>query len=162
MKKGILLVLTVFLFSCAEKPKYVVKEDFNQVKEKVEKNTFAVKQSLASIVEIKRAFKEVNEQLRKQNKINKELFTEIEKLKANIAKIKNVNSSKTKAKKAVVLSTKLNFRKNPYITPDNIIKRLKRGDIVTVIGKVGDWYKVKVNGMTGYIHKNFVKVIDND
>lgn len=35
------------------------------------------------------------------------------------------------------------------------------GKQVEILGTTGDWYKVKVDGMTGYMMKKFVKVSDN-
>lgn len=53
----------------------------------------------------------------------------------------------------VQVSTYLNVRTGPW---GDIIGKLHDGDNVQIVGKNGDWYKIKYNGSTAYIHSNYV------
>ncbi len=60
-------------------------------------------------------------------------------------------------KKAAYLNAKsANFRKGPGLDY-KIIEELKEGTAFTVVGKSGDWYKVKYNGEYGFIKAEFVE-----
>ncbi len=37
------------------------------------------------------------------------------------------------------------------------IGKLKDGDKIDIIGQEGDWYKIKFNGKTGFVYKNYIK-----
>jgi len=153
----------IVLVSCSHNTQYVKKEDFMSAKKKIEKNRFAVKRALSTNIEIKKAFKEVNNQLKKQNKINKDLFNEIEEVKADIDKIKKEikkmkKQNKKKKLKGYVLPFELNLRRHPYKTPSNVIKRLKQGEEVEVLKDIGSWYKVKAGKDEGYVYKNYLKI----
>ena len=168
MKKAIgLALLSVVFLSCSQNVEYVKKEDFRLLKKKVDKNRFAVKQALSADVEIKDAFKEVNHQLRKQNQINKKLFIELERLRDEIQSVRKItkelkeNFKKKKSRKiGIVLPVELNLRRFPYVTPTNVIKRLKQGEEVEVLAPVGEWYKVKAGSDIGYVHRDYLKVIE--
>ena len=54
----------------------------------------------------------------------------------------------------VEVSTSLNIRTSPW---GDITGSLNSGDKVNIIGQVGDWYKVSVNGKTAYVHSAYVK-----
>jgi len=53
----------------------------------------------------------------------------------------------------VHVHTFLNFRSSPWGT---ILDELHNGDKVEIIGKEGDWYKVRVNGKIGYSYAKYV------
>ncbi|KAF1080068.1 MAG: hypothetical protein GQF41_3535 [Candidatus Rifleibacterium amylolyticum] len=54
----------------------------------------------------------------------------------------------------VVVDGSLNIRNKPW---GDITGNLKNGAKVTIIGSLGDWYKVSVNGKTAYVHSAYVK-----
>ena len=54
----------------------------------------------------------------------------------------------------VVVNGSLNIRNKPW---GDITGNLKNGAKVTIIGSLGDWYKVSVNGKTAYVHSAYVK-----
>ncbi len=67
------------------------------------------------------------------------------------ARASNPSSSSFSA--YVNVPTSLNVRTEPW---GKIIGSLKNNDKVTVVGKSGDWYKVKFNGRTSFIHSKYV------
>lgn len=54
----------------------------------------------------------------------------------------------------VEVSTTLNIRSSPW---GDIIGSFSNGDKLTIVGQVGDWYKIKHNGKTAYVHSAYVK-----
>ncbi len=54
-------------------------------------------------------------------------------------------------------STTVNFRSQPN-TSSSVIASLKNGHKVSVIGVSGGWYKVTVNGKTGYISPDYLTI----
>lgn len=55
----------------------------------------------------------------------------------------------------VNVQTSLNIRSSPW---GQILGQFKNGDRVKVIGKVGDWYRIKWNGQTVYCHSAYISV----
>ena len=154
MKKGIIVLAIVpFLFSCAGKG-YVKVEDFNRLKEQVKRNEFLVKQTAYAVVDLKKAFKEVNEQLRKQNQINKQLFERIDEIKKET---KEKKEEKKEYKIGIVRVYKGNVRNLPSIR-GKVITKVSEGQKVVVLDRIGNWYQVKVNGHIGYIHRSLLNV----
>ena len=64
---------------------------------------------------------------------------------------------------AVISASNVNFRTGPATTFD-IICKLQKGERVTVMGKLGDWYAVYYgkNGRVGAISKDYVKAVQNE
>lgn len=60
-----------------------------------------------------------------------------------------------------VNADKVLFRTKPNTDSDYIVK-LKKNDIVSIIGQSKDFYKVKFNGKNGYVMKKFVSLSKND
>ncbi len=58
----------------------------------------------------------------------------------------------SKIQGTIDVDTTLNVRDAPWGT---IIGSLKAGDKVTIIGQVGDWYKINWNGRVAYIHSAY-------
>lgn len=58
---------------------------------------------------------------------------------------------------AIVNTDTLKLRKEAS-TDSTILELLNQGEKLEIIEESGDWYKVKVNKMTGYVHKDYVKV----
>ena len=56
-----------------------------------------------------------------------------------------------------VTASSLNMRKAAS-TDSDVIKVLKEGTKVTINGTSGSWYKVTVNGKTGYVGKKYISV----
>jgi len=54
----------------------------------------------------------------------------------------------------VDVETSLNIRNTPW---GDISGNLKKGDQVTIVGQLGDWYKITVNGKTAYVHSAYIK-----
>lgn len=53
----------------------------------------------------------------------------------------------------VQVSSYLNVRSGPW---GNIVGKLYGGANVQIVGKNGDWYKIKHNGSTAYVHSNYI------
>ncbi len=64
---------------------------------------------------------------------------------------------------AVISASNVNFRTGPATTFD-IICKLQKGERITVMGKLGDWYAVYYgkNGRVGAINKDYVKAVQNE
>ena len=56
----------------------------------------------------------------------------------------------------VVDTETLNLRESPS-TDSSILKLLNRGEKVEIVGQDGVWYKIEVNGITGYVHSDYIK-----
>ncbi len=56
----------------------------------------------------------------------------------------------------VVTASSLNMRRSNNADA-KVLKVLKYGSSVEVISTAGGWYKVRVNGTTGYVSKNYIK-----
>lgn len=61
--------------------------------------------------------------------------------------------------KVINVSTNLRMRLGPS-TDTAVISYLKEGQALDIIGKSEDWYKVDILGRTGFVHKDYVKIID--
>ncbi|MCI8362348.1 MAG: SH3 domain-containing protein [Clostridia bacterium] len=61
------------------------------------------------------------------------------------------------AKTVTVNTDTLKLRKEAS-TDSITLELLNNGDKLEYIEETGDWYKVKVKGMTGYVHKDYVKL----
>lgn len=44
-------------------------------------------------------------------------------------------------------------------TSHSVVGYLSNGEKFDIIGRSGDWYKIKTRGNTGYVHKDYVKII---
>ena len=58
---------------------------------------------------------------------------------------------------AIVNTDTLKLRKEAS-TDSTVLELLNQGEKLEVIEESGDWYKVKVNKMTGFVHKDYIKV----
>ncbi len=61
------------------------------------------------------------------------------------------------AETGTVTASSLNMRK-AATTNSDVIRVLKKGTKVTITGSSGGWYKVTVNGRTGYVGKSYISV----
>lgn len=68
-----------------------------------------------------------------------------------------INSSLINAKTLTVNTDTLKLRKEAS-TESTILELLNYGEKLQYIEENGDWYKVKIRGITGYVHKDYVKV----
>lgn len=68
-----------------------------------------------------------------------------------------ITNSVTFAKTVTVNTDTLKLRKEAS-TDSTTLELLNNGDKLEYIEETGDWYKVKVKGITGYVHKDYVKV----
>lgn len=68
-----------------------------------------------------------------------------------------ITNSTIFAKTLTVNTDTLKLRKEPS-TNATTLELLNNGEKLEYIEESGDWYKVKIKGMTGYVHKDYVKV----
>ncbi len=68
-----------------------------------------------------------------------------------------INSSSINAKTLTVNTDTLKLRKEAS-TESTILELLNYGEKLQYIEEAGEWYKVKIKGITGYVHKDYVKV----
>lgn len=68
-----------------------------------------------------------------------------------------ITNSVTFAKTVIVNTDTLKLRKEAS-TESSTLELLNNGEKLEYIEETGDWYKVKVKGITGYVHKDYVKV----
>ena len=66
-----------------------------------------------------------------------------------------------KATTVEITTETLNLRKEPS-TDSDIVALISIGDECEVLGEDGDWYQVQYGDYTGYISKEYAKVIDGD
>ena len=71
------------------------------------------------------------------------------------------NNTETKISKGQVVnvSSSLRIRKEPN-TSSTIVGYLINGQSITIKGQTGDWFSIDGNGVTGYVHKDYVKIVD--
>lgn len=67
--------------------------------------------------------------------------------------------SSFKKKDGYVNAQSLNMREKPSTDAD-IVKEFSKGQKLKIVGETDDWYKVKIDGTTGYMTKEFVAVGD--
>lgn len=59
--------------------------------------------------------------------------------------------------KGVVTASEVNFRSSPDSSKkENIIKKLSKGTQVQIIEDLGEWFKVTIDGQTGFVSSGFV------
>lgn len=58
---------------------------------------------------------------------------------------------------AIVNTDTLKLRKEAS-TDSTVLELLNQGEKLEIIEETGDWYKVKVNKMTGFVHKDYIKI----
>lgn len=68
-----------------------------------------------------------------------------------------ITNSITFAKTVTVNTDTLKLRKEAS-TDSTTLELLNNGDKLEYIEETGDWYKVKVKGITGYVHKDYVEI----
>lgn len=68
-----------------------------------------------------------------------------------------INMSIINAKTLTVNTDTLKLRKEAT-TESTILELLNYGEKLQYIEDAGDWYKVKIRGITGYVHKDYIKV----
>lgn len=76
---------------------------------------------------------------------------------ALIVSILIITSSHINAKTLTVNTDTLKLRKEAS-TESTILELLNYGEKLEYIEESGDWYKVKIRGITGYVHKDYIKV----
>jgi len=59
----------------------------------------------------------------------------------------------------ITCSTSVNLREQPN-TDSKILSEIINGTVVVVTGKNGDWYGVSYNGKAGYVHPDYIRVVD--
>lgn len=71
----------------------------------------------------------------------------------------NLERSSSKGK-VVNVSSNLRIRENASVN-SNVKGSLKNGELFNIDEKEGNWYKINYNGITGYVHSDYVSVITN-
>ena len=69
-------------------------------------------------------------------------------------------ATKSFAVTGVITEITVNLRKEPS-TDSKKIMYVTQDDVVEVLEKVGDWYKIKFEGKTGYVFSTYLKVDDS-
>ncbi|MBU5592535.1 SH3 domain-containing protein [Clostridium sp. MSJ-4] len=87
----------------------------------------------------------------------------IKKIESDTTKppVETPNENKSSKGEVINVSTNLRMRKEPN-TNSTIISYLINGQSFNINGKVNDWYFIEFNDKVGYIHKDYVKVLDNN
>lgn len=62
---------------------------------------------------------------------------------------------------AIVSTETLNLRKEAS-TNSTILEQLDRGQKLDILEESGDWVKVKAKGITGFVHKDYVKIEEDE
>ncbi|SUY45835.1 NlpC/P60 family protein [Clostridium putrefaciens] len=75
--------------------------------------------------------------------------------------VKKSNIGSSFKGEVINVSTNLRIRSSSS-TSSPIVGYLRSGDRFNIKEKSGQWYLIEVNGKTGYIHKDYVKEINND
>ena len=76
--------------------------------------------------------------------------------------INSLNEPAKPTTKMAIKGTDVNFRSNPDLDAD-IVARLEKDEVVTVLDRSGEWCRVKTSGgRTGYINKMFLTEIKPD
>lgn len=70
-------------------------------------------------------------------------------------------NTKSMATTAIVNTDTLKLRKEAS-TESDILGLLNLGEKLEFIEEDGDWYKVKINNKTGYVHKDYVKIEEQE
>lgn len=65
------------------------------------------------------------------------------------------------AKTAIVDTDTLKLRKEPS-TESIVLELLNQGEKLEVLEESGDWVKVKVRGMTGYVHNDYIEMQEEE
>lgn len=60
----------------------------------------------------------------------------------------------------VNITSNLRVRSNPS-TSASVVTYLLNGTKVNIIGESGDWYKITYGGHTGYVSKNYIKIVSS-
>lgn len=68
-----------------------------------------------------------------------------------------ISNTRIFAKTVIVNTDTLKLRKEAS-TDSATLELLNNGQKLEYIDETGDWYKVKVNGITGYVHKDYIKL----
>lgn len=72
---------------------------------------------------------------------------------------KEAQKKETRGVVAKTGSSNLNMRSGPD-TSFEVIKQLEPGEVVKVLGKEGDWYKIKSGKETGYVHSDYLVTVE--
>ncbi len=70
-------------------------------------------------------------------------------------------STSTSQKGRIQCDTSVNLRSQPN-TSSEILASLPKNTIVTVTGKNNNWYSVTYNGKSGYVHPDYLTIIENE
>ncbi|MFP5287689.1 MAG: SH3 domain-containing protein [Thermoanaerobaculia bacterium] len=65
------------------------------------------------------------------------------------------------AKTGVVTANALNLREEPS-TGSSLVRTLARGTRLKILETAGAWYKVQAGDQNGYVHGDFVRIVDTD
>ena len=78
-----------------------------------------------------------------------------------LALIISIFSTKAYATNGKVNQETIRMRKEAS-TDSTILEQFDKGQKLDVIEQSGDWVKVKANGMTGYVHKDYIKLQEDE
>lgn len=66
------------------------------------------------------------------------------------------DASQGKGKKYICIHS-VNVRDQAQSSDSNVIGTLEEGEVVTVLSKEGNWYKIRFEGETGYVYKKYLE-----
>lgn len=86
----------------------------------------------------------------------------IEEVNGNTNNSNNINNNTTdlggKVGQVINVTSSLRIRSGAS-TSHSIVGYLSNGEKFDINGRTGDWYKIKSKGISGYIHKDYVKIL---
>lgn len=103
----------------------------------------------------------VIEKSKREIKVNQPVFIKKQENKTENKEKPNIKDNNTSSKKensAIVIGQIVNLREAPSIN-SNIVSKLKKLQIVQVLDETDEWAKVKVQNLTGWIKKDYIKTI---
>lgn len=93
--------------------------------------------------------------------VHKDYVKEIQETVVTPPANNNNNNEESKASKGQVINVSTNLRvRKSASTSSEIIGYLINNQTFNIKSKSGDWFNIEFNGVVGYIHKDYVKIID--
>lgn len=99
-----------------------------------------------------------------EEKPSDKLKPKTEEQQAQTQNDKNNQKKESYIGKLQILTDGLNFRSEPRISNANIIKTLKKDEVLPIISSTDDWYEVMSGDQKGYVTNSarYVKVLKTD
>ena len=85
----------------------------------------------------------------------------IQQISDNVSNDSNGDSLVNKQGQVISMSSNLRVRAEANTT-SAVLGYLISGDRITILGVVGDWYKINFNNRTGYVHSDYITILGNN